>query len=85
MHTIYHPNTSYSKYRCQYKTNPLLNRLHNDSGYPEEFLKTPIVKPHKNYLSENKKGLKNFFSDRIPHERKTFYQLNETIDPVKIF
>jgi hypothetical protein len=63
------PSKHYHKYKSQSKTNPLFNKLQNDSGYPQDILKgsrTSLLNKNKNYLNMNKKNLKNFFSERLP-------------------
>lgn len=34
------PSKNYTKYKSQSKTNPFLNKLNQDIGYPEDVLKT---------------------------------------------
>ena len=63
------PSKNYKKYRSQTKTNPFLNNLNQDAGYPQDVLVNTISindKQEKNYLEDNMKNLKNFFSDRLP-------------------
>ncbi len=63
------PSKNYKKYRSQTKTNPFLNNLNQDAGYPQDVLvnhSTITCRTQKNYLKDNKKNLKNFFSDRLP-------------------
>jgi hypothetical protein len=63
------PSKNYKKYRSQTKTNPFLNNLNQDAGYPQDVLVNTISnsdKMEKNYLEDNMKNLKNFFSDRLP-------------------
>lgn len=63
------PSKNYKKYRSQTKTNPFLNNLNQDAGYPQDVLVNTISindKQQKNYLEDNMKNLKNFFSDRLP-------------------
>lgn len=63
------PSKNYKKYRSQTKTNPFLNNLNQDAGYPQDVLINTISindKQQKNYLEDNMKNLKNFFSDRLP-------------------
>ena len=59
--------SSYAKYKCQYHKKAILTKLNNDSGYPQKIL-NPSDSPstRQNYLEDNKKNLKNFFTDRIP-------------------
>lgn len=67
------PSKIYHKYKSQCKTNPLLNKLHNDSGYPQDVLthNTSLIERRKNYVNENKKNLKNFFAERLPPKPPT--------------
>ena len=59
--------SSYGKYRCQYKQNPILTKLSADSGYPQDILLLHDQSPESsNYIEENKQNLKNFFKERIP-------------------
>lgn len=47
------PSKNYTKYRSQSKTNPFLNKLSQDAGYPQDILKTHdtiSVRSQKNYL-----------------------------------
>lgn len=71
------PSKNYSKYRSQSKTNPFLNKLNQDAGYPQDVLSphsTIILRNHKNYLDLNKQNLKNFFSDRLPPKEVDIYR-----------
>lgn len=35
------PSKNYTRYRSQSKTNPLLNKLGADAGYPQELINEP--------------------------------------------
>lgn len=59
----------YEKYQCQYKKKPILTKLNNDSGYPQDLLHVKGDSfSHNNYVQSNKHNLKNFFKERIPPE-----------------
>lgn len=63
------PSKNYKKYKSQTKTNPLLNKLSQDAGYPQDVFNHSTISHNRtirNYLEENKKNLRNFFSDRLP-------------------
>lgn len=82
------PSKSYSKYRSQSRTNPLLNKFNNDTGYPQDIL-TPsslsFSSSRRNYLNLNKQNLKNFFAERLPPRSAGIYRQSETIDPSRLF
>lgn len=50
------------------KKSILMNKMQIDSGYPQDIFAKQI--PHKDldYVEDNKKNLKNFFKDRLPHD-----------------
>jgi hypothetical protein len=50
------------------KKSIVMNKMQIDSGYPQDIFAKPI--PHKDldYVEDNKKNLKNFFKDRLPHD-----------------
>lgn len=65
-HNMDFPSENYTRYRSQAKTNPLLHRLQQDAGYPQDILLTlpsssDVSRP-KNYLQLNRQNLKNFFA-----------------------
>ena len=80
------PSKTYHKYKSQCKTNPLYNKLNNDSGYPQDILaNSGCILKRKNYLSLNKQNLKNFFSERLPPRAPSIQKESITIDPSTIF
>ena len=82
------PSKNYTKYKSQSKTNPFLNKLNQDIGYPEDGLKTHSTintRQDKNYLDLNKKNLKNFFADRLPPKEVEIFRENFTLDPSRLF
>lgn len=83
------PSENYTRYRSQAKTNPLLNKLQQDAGYPQEILRPhppgQQSPRHKNYLLLNKQNLKNFFAERLPPREITIIKDSFTIDPSRLF